>query len=262
MRKLLLVSILLCATRGWGAWTSIGTLGSANDKTAGTSIVLNPSATLNSGNVGVCSVAADNDGDGTANDVTSITDSGSNTWVEALEIERDPGAGAAGASAAIYYTVATSDVTLTTGNITANFAGSPAASAITCWEFSITGGNVVSLVGTGSATGSGTACTSYTITPSSGSREHLYIEGAAVETASTSYGGAWTIGFARNATSGGGDASNMSVNGEAKIETSTSATTAASWITSTDYACVGAALDEDAPAAASGQGWWGSGMGF
>jgi hypothetical protein len=265
MKKLLLAILLLAPLSGWGAWTSVGALGSTNDKTAGTSISFTVSATLDAGNVGVCTIAADNDGDGIADDISSVVDStGSNTWVEIAEVERDPGAGATGASSALYYTVASSNVTSGSGTITANFAASVTASAIECWEFSITSGNVVSIVDSPTVTGSGTACTATSINPSTGSREHLYLEAAAVETADTSHGspGGWNV-MSKNVTSGGGDASNMATKGSYKIATSSTETGGTSWITSADYACALGALDEDAPAAASGQGWWGSGqMGF
>ena len=88
------------------AWTSLNTLGSNQNKTAGTSIVLTTCAAAEAGNVVVVIVAKDNTQttDGNTSEVSSITDSaGGNTWAKAREFCNGQGGAASGATVSVWY---------------------------------------------------------------------------------------------------------------------------------------------------------------
>src|SRR3990172_7887890 len=97
------------------AFASVGTLGSAQDKTAGTTIQMTTSAAAEAGNLVIVVVARDEGGL-----ISSISDSaGGNTWKNAADVEN-----AAGSAASIWYSVLTNQIA-NGGTITANFNFSP-----------------------------------------------------------------------------------------------------------------------------------------
>lgn len=146
---LLLGLLLGLAAPADAAWASISTLGQVGDATAGTTIVLTTTATLEAGNVGIISVAKDETSTGTSdgdnNECTSATDSAGNTWVKAIEFANTNTSSAAdGIVVCVFYTKATTQLT-SGGTITVNFSASTTASALTSNEYTIGGGNVVSI---------------------------------------------------------------------------------------------------------------------
>src|SRR3990172_9754413 len=141
----MLAAPLFFAPLAQAQWASVGTLGTATDKTAGSSIVLTTTAAAEAGNVVIVSVALDNNGsaDGDNGECTSVSDSaGGNTWTKAREFQNAQGGAATGATVCVFYSKLTNQIN-SSGTITANFGHSPTASAIGAWEFTIGSGNVV-----------------------------------------------------------------------------------------------------------------------
>lgn len=208
---------------------SVGTVGSAQDKTAGTSISMTPTNQLDAGNIGIVVVAKDNAGavDGDNNEIQSITDStGGNTWTKALELTNSQGAGNAGATIAIFWSKIAVSIP-TTGSITANFSDSRTASAITCWEFSIGAGNTLQIDGTsGLVEDAVNDPGSMNIGVGDGlsNIERIWIRGDAIEgpeTANFTPTLLFTV-LDTNQTSGGGGGSNIKVAAEFRIITAVS----------------------------------------
>lgn len=167
-------------------WNSVGTLGSKNSETANqASLVLNPTAQLDTDNTGACLIAVDNnqttDGDEAA--VSSVTDSGSNTWIKAREFTNGQGTAQTGATVSLWYTKVTGNVAASSGNITANFSNSTSrdAAAISCWEFSNTiSGYTISVAG-GSDLANDAADPGAITLGSLASVEYLWLHGLAGE---------------------------------------------------------------------------------
>jgi len=227
----------------------------AQSKVSEATKVFNFSATCEAGNVCVCAVAADNDGDGVANDINLITDAVGNTWVEAAENEWDPGAANAGVSASTQYTVPTTNITTAT-NVTMNLASARTAKAITCWEYTIGAGNVVSVVCKFEGGGTGVAGTD-SCAASSGNREHLAVMGVGLEFPDATCTGqvsSTCFTITSSNTTGGGNASNMAAKGAFLIQTSATPQAGMSYTeSSSDFSVAFAAMDEDAPAASTHQ---------
>ena len=199
------------------AWGSLNTLGSNQNKTAGTSIVFTTSAAAEAGNVVVVIVAKDNTQttDGNTSEVSSITDSaGGNTWTKAREFCNGQGATAGGATVSVWYSKLTNAIP-SGGTITANLANSITAKAISAWEFSIAAGATISIAGTPQDLANDGADPGSMTIGGLSSREYLFIRGIAAETNSTT---ALTptanfTAFSGNQTSGDGAATNMAVRG-------------------------------------------------
>lgn len=240
------LAFLLLAAPCWGAWTSIGSLLTANSKVSEATKVFNFSATCEVGNVCVCVVAADNDGDGVANDINLLTDAAGNTWLEAVEHEYDPGSARAGASASVQYTIPSTEISIST-DITVNLATARTAKGISCWEYTITPGNVVSVVCT-FVTGTGGVAGTDFCDASSGNQEHLAIMGVALEHSDNTCTGqvdSTCFTIFDSSTNGGGLATNMGAKGAFKIQTSAMPGAGMSYTeTSSDFSVAFVALDE------------------
>lgn len=230
------------------AWTAIGGIGSAADKSAGTSIAMTTSATVEVNNVIVVLVAKDNAAttNGNTNEITSVTDStGANTYTKAREFCNSRGAADGGATVAVYYSKLGTQLS-SGGTITANFSDTRTASAISAVEFTITSANTVSVEGnaTDEAVTNGDAG-SMTISGLT-SREYLFIRAVAQENNSSGFSAntANYINIATNGTAGGGSASNMGIAGEFRILTGTGDTSDPTVSTNSDSASVYIALKE------------------
>jgi hypothetical protein len=242
VKKLILI-LALCGS-AWGQMAGVSATADISDKTAGTSITDSAvNNTAEAGNLVVCIVASDNIGTaaGDNNDHTSITDStGSNTWTQAREFT-NAGAAAAAATVSVWYSTLAAELTVTTASITANFNGSPTASALSCWEFTKGTGTVTLATGGQEVADDGADPSSLTISGLT-SREHLFIRGVASEADSPGFTqtGSYSAFNARG-TTGGGGASNMHVGGEFIIATATGHTSDPT-VASADHASVFIAL--------------------
>lgn len=258
MRRLLLtLALSLLTSPAFAAWTRVGGLGTATNLSAGVALVLTTSATLEAGNVAVCSIGVDEPGtgttDGDAGQIAGVTDSAGNTWVEGFEwCNMQTSTLRDGVCAAGWYSLATTQ--LTSGDtITIAFLANFTAKAATCDEWTIGAGSTVALAAGANGTTQDAADVGNMQVVTGVVQEHLFIRANACEsnhagyTADTDY----TI-YAANATADTGTAAtSMGARGESRIATeSTSATSNPTWVVA-DCASVMFALDEVAAAACS-----------
>lgn len=230
-------------------WASVGSRGSANNKSAATTITVNPSSAVSVDGVLVVIIATDNIGttDGDLGDIVSVTDSQNNVYTKASQFTNGNGNPAVGATTGIYFSKITTALA-TTDAVTVTFNGSPVSKAVMLHEFSIGTGKVVAVAGT-PATQSGTAAQAVSMTISGlVSGEYLWLGGLAVEGPS---GDAFTqdtqySGMTRAGTSGGLAASNMTVDDGFRIFTGTTDTYNGTTMlgSARDFAGVYVALEE------------------
>lgn len=200
----------------------------AQSKTAGTSLVCTVATeNFDVNNVAVLWFAGDNTATTDGNDglLTSVSDSGGNTWtVQRCYTNAQTGAGT-GATTCVATARITTALASGSGTITANFS-SITAKAIVVKEFTVAAGNALDVAGTPQdLANDGADPGSMTISGLT-SGEYLFVRATGLERAS---GGTWTVTASYttsgcNGTTGGGAASNMETCGEFRILTATSAT--------------------------------------
>lgn len=210
------------------AIASVGSLGTAQSKTADqASAVLTTSAALSAGNVAVLVVAVDNnqttDGDEAA--VTSVTDSGGNTWTKGGEFTNGQGTAQTGITCSVWFSNSNNGIA-NGGTITANFSNSASrdASAMSAWAFSKTAGNNLALEGT-PGTLANDAADPGSLNVTTANIQCLRFRGIAGETNATGTitpTAGWT-GISGNQTAGGAVTDNVAVRGEFIISTATTA---------------------------------------
>ena len=257
--KLVLFFVLL-AVPSWGAWGTATGACTAQSKTAGVDLDCIPTVAFTAGNVAILWAAMDNVAttDQNSNDCTSVIDTtGNNTWVKLREFTNAQGAGAAGATTCIFYSILTTGVG--TGDAIRFTHTSVTARAISVIEFTIGAGNTVSIVGTPVDLANDAADPGSMTVGSLASAEHLWIRSIALERANascTATSGGLFATIPNNGTTGGGAASNMNVCGEWDVATATT-NTSDPGATAVDNASIFLALDEGTPAATTGVGWYG-----
>jgi hypothetical protein len=251
MRRLLLAcAFLLLAEPAAATFARVGSLGTGTSTTAGTSLTVTTSATLEAGNVGVCAIGKDETGTGTTDgdlgQVTNVTDGSSNRWVKAIEFcNAQTSTAADGACIDIWWTKATTQLT-SGGTITITLSASTTSKAATCDEFTMdtnlspymaAGQN--GLANDAADPGSMTAATTV-------SRPHLFVRASACESNTTTYTADTDYTGGGNATAGTGTAA-TSMGARIETRVATEATSAASDPTyaTADCASAMAALNED-----------------
>jgi len=246
-RLAIILSICLAATPHYAAWTSVGSLVAKANITAADPVNWTTTATLEAGNVAVCAIASDNDGNGTdTDDIVGVT-YGTETMISVGENEYDNGTTAAGAVVGIYYLKAegqqNSGVT-----VAVDMSASRTAHGLSCWEFTITAGNTVSSVGTEQkedVTGDAGALTLGGLSDAG----HLWVRAIASETTNASIStpsGGFSV-FTSSTGSTGTAATSMGVAAEFIIATATTETSDPTMSASSDRASSMIALDEIAP---------------
>lgn len=236
------------------AWSMINSTFLANRTTAGTSLTSAAVGnTVEVGNAHLILIALDNSGtgDGDNSEVTSVTDSASNTYTKLGEFTNGNGSAGAGATVSLWYSILTSQLTSGAGTVTANFS-SRTAVAMMGWEASFTAGGVISVAGTLQTLANDAADPGSMTVGGLSSREYLWIRVIASEsndiTALTVSGGFTTMNLSRANT--GTDGTSMIVRGEYIIATATTQTSDPT-LYSKDHASLFIALQEDP--AATGQ---------
>ena len=201
------------------AFSSIGTLGKNQSKTAAGTLVITTTAAAEVGNVIVVEACWDN-GSLTTGDSTdfSVADSAGNTYTRCREYVYAPAGSNSGVHVGIFRAVVTTQ--LSSGGTITISGQSVTARAGTAWEFSKGSGTTLSVEQTNVGTGAGDPGT---ITLSSmTSREYLEIWLGGVENASVVYTqGANFSALDTIGTTGGGGASNVTVGGGYRIYTLT-----------------------------------------
>lgn len=227
-------------------WAAVGSIGTGTNTGTGTTLTVTTSATLEAGNVAVCSIAKNESGAGTTDgngnaQYTSVTDTAGNTWVEAFEwCNMQTSTTQDGACVAVYYTEAGSELA-SGGTITATHT-SVAARAITCNEFT-TSGTVSEAAGENGLANDAADPGSMTIATGS-VREHLFIRATACETNTTTYtADADYTAFTNATANGGSQASSMGARGEYRIATETTSAASDPTLGARDCASAMIALD-------------------
>jgi hypothetical protein len=120
------------------AFASVGSLGTAQEKTADTSLTLTVSATAEAGNLVAVLAGCDNEAtaDGETNQL-SISDSAGNTWTKLREQTESSGAADDGCCAAIFVSVLTNQLASGSGTITLTSASTRTAKVMEAWEFTL-----------------------------------------------------------------------------------------------------------------------------
>ncbi len=233
------------------AFGAVGGAGLFQDTSAGTSITGTVTATIEAGNVALVVVALDNLGssDGDNSEVTSVVDSsGVNVYTKLAEWTNANGSAGAGATVSLWYSILTNQLTSTVGTVTANFSGSPTASAMIVHEFTIGAGNVIQVAGSTSLSNDAADPGSMTLS-SLPVVEYLFVRGIASEsnnTATITTSGSYTS-LGRTVANTGTSSTSIGARGEFRILTSSSSTSDPT-LFSADHANVFVALIEAAPA--------------
>lgn len=227
------------------AFASVATLGSSQEKTSDTSLVLTTSATLQVGNLAVLAIALDNfaGADGDNGEIASVVDSAGNTWVEVIEHTNSQGSAAAGATVALWYTIATSELA-SGGTITITLGNAVTAKAASAWEFT-TAAASLSIGGSTQVLNDGAdpAAISLASLPS---REYLWVHALAEEVPNTAgyTEDADYTSMTADGTTGGSGPTNMRIRAGFRIMTGTGDTVDVGGGGSSDSVQVFAALYE------------------
>lgn len=145
------------------AFAFVSNRGTGQNKSSGTTLVVNPTATLAVG--ALVTIRANSDNFTTVNDVEttqhSVADSKSNVWTKVKEKTRTAGVAADGCTGSMWFSQITVPI-LTSDTITLTLANAVTAKVLAIDEFSTAAGVTVSLAGSNAATAGGS--TTYTAT--------------------------------------------------------------------------------------------------
>lgn len=233
------------------AWAFVGARGSANDKTAGTTIAMTvATANIAVDAIAVVKVVSDNlaasTGLSATNFHTALTDSaGPNSWTKLDErTQSTAGAAGDGVTASQWATKVTTGLTSGTHTVTCTFSASITASAISLSEYSVAAGQTFSKITTFQTSGTGTAMTN---SPSGlANSPHLF-------SAAIGYEGPTTAGFTIDAdytataapgTTGSTSATNVTLRDHRRIATETGNTNTPTNGAATDWVSLMVILDE------------------
>lgn len=223
----LLFGLLIGAHPASAAITHLASIGTANSTVSGTSLAITTGTTLNVGEIAIGAIAIDNNCDSNnvvveTTEVSSVTDSASNTWSRLKEIctSQNSGGVNAGSTLSIWLSKITTQLTAG-GTITFNHL-TKTARAARVRSFSVGTGNTLEISGTPVTNSLDEADAPSATINTLADGEYLFLRLLARERASTTaltlttnYT-AWGIVTADN---GGNDDISMSVRGEFRIFT-------------------------------------------
>lgn len=239
------------------AFSSVGTLGASSTKSSSSSHAHTVTNNASANTCVVVVVAKDNAGtsDAETSEVTSVTDSQSNTYTKIAEYSNGSLGAANGACTAIFFSKLTTALTASTDTITANFSAATGAHGVSAWNFSMGSSNTLSSAGYQTGEDSGAKPGAVTLSSLAGSTEYLFVRGGANENNTlagyAATDGTWTI-CSTAASSGGSAVTNIGVSGEWKIATSTSETSDPDTSHNSDWAHLLVAIKETAASAFTG----------
>jgi hypothetical protein len=227
------------------AYGSVGSLGTNQEKTSDTQIVLAVTANAEVGNLIVVWVAMDNEGTADANTAQlSCADDAGNIYVKLHERTESSGAANDGAVIAMFATVVKTQLN-SGSNITVTSTSARTAKAISAWEFTTgSSGFQIQAVTQANATNTDPAAVTLSSLPS---REYLLLWGfgseniVPVSTHDADYTAINDI-----STSGSTADTNITVDGAFRIATLTTDTVDAATASTTQHAQVYAAIYESA----------------
>lgn len=218
------------------AWAFVAHRGSANNKVAGTTISVSPSANLDVGDIIVVRCVSD---DSATNNGHTVSDSKGNVWT-LLRQQFSPGTDA---TSSLWASKLTASI-LTTDTITLTLTDSVSAKAVGIEEFSVAVGNTFSLIG-GNSVNFSTATPTITLSGLPAAT-HLWLGSIGIEgpngdtyTQDADYANNTSFG-----TTGGGAATNVASRFGSRIFPSASDTFNPTLGTSRDGNIILVALDE------------------
>lgn len=223
-----------------------------NSKASANNTIFNQAIAASAGDLFIVIIAMDNVGttDGDLSTVTSVVDQNSNTYSKAAEFTNGQGSALAGATISVWYSILTNGVN-GLGVMQAFYSGNSTAKGFHVARFTKGVGTTIGIQTSTGLANDGADAGSITLS-SLPSREYLFIRGCAIEAASAT--GTASTNFTNiNAvvgTTGGGAATNMQVQSEYRITTTTSETTNPT-TGSADIASVMIAFYEIAPGSSS-----------
>lgn len=231
------------------AWSYIGVDAAGTSTASSSSVSCTVLSTLTVGQVITARIAKDNvqTTDGNTSEVTSVTDTRSNTWTKAREFCNGQGGAAAGAVIAIYYCVVTTQIEIG-DTVTANFSSSITSKTIALDVFAKGAGSTVSVAGGADIANDGADPSSLAISGLS-SGEYLFFRAIASESNSNTFLTVTTSHIAMNqkVANTGTSATSMGVRGEHIIATGTGDTSDPT-LFSADHASTMVAFLETPPA--------------
>lgn len=236
------------------AFSNLGSIWSANNKTAGTTLTGTLSQGANAGDFVVIALALDNTAtvDGDNNEVTWLKANLNGQPFNCYKLGEytNSNAAAGGGATVSVWGIELTTAAITTDNFTVTFPNSITAKAGSAWRFGKSAGTHVTAVDLATLVNDAAVPGSMTLTEGA-SAERLWFRATALETNSTTATTpttGWTA-ITTAGTSGGGSATNMRVSGEFIIATSASETSAPT-LPSCDNASVFIALQEVTPPSA------------
>ncbi len=237
------------------AWGAPAVAGNGQNKASSTLVQATITVSPAVGDVVIVLIAADNTSttDGDNGEVSSVTDSKSNTYTKAREFTNGQGAAAAGATVSLWFSKLTTALVGSTDIISGNFGTARVAKGMSLATATIGAGNVVSVDAGTDLANDGADPGSMNLTPPN--VEHLWVRATALERAIATWTKtvAYELDATAEGTSGGGAASNMNICGE--LDRLTGTTNASDpTATAVDCASVLVALLEAAPPAGPGPG--------
>lgn len=246
------------------AFASVGSIGTGSEKTSDNSFAITTTATAEVGNVVVVLVAIDNittDPGAASAETTDITvtDSAGNTYTRAVEFTNGNTTAGNSVTAGIFYSQLTSQLG-SGGTITINLSGNATAKGASAHEFTKDSGTTLSVVGKVTQPTDSSADVAAYSNSGLASKEYLFVHVHGIEwtTASGTWGNdADYTDITGDGTSGGGNTTNIRVQGGFRIATLTGDEVDTSFDSSTDHAQALIALEE---VAAGGGGGVGDGL--
>ncbi len=236
--------------------TNVGAVGSAQNKTAGSSIVVNPTATLDVGDIIFARCVSDNLGTTTADSTEhTVTDSKGNTWIRDKERRFSAGAADDGVVISLWRCKITTQI-LTTDTVTLTLTSSRTSKGIDLHKWTVDAGNSLAVRAVVASNGTGTAVsigvTGLTSTVTYGFLGTLGAEGPTSDTFTSDPDAGW-FSHTAGGTTGGTATGNVASRQQRRLATpSLSSGTAETWNptlgTSRDWAGFLIAYEEYTPA--------------
>lgn len=194
------------------AFGQVGSIGAAQNKTAGTNVSLTVTGRdATAGQLLLIFVAVDNTTttDGQTSDVGLPSDSQGNTYTKIGEFTNSQGSADAGATIALFYTIVTTTLVQFTDTVTSNVNASRAAKAIGGFLYTIGSGNTIQVENIQTLADDGADPGSMSISGLP-NQEHLFVRAVAAESnTTTNISGTNYQQWSAATTTGGGSASNM-----------------------------------------------------
>lgn len=228
------------------AIVAVATLGTAAEgASTDSAMTLTTAATLEAGNVGVLAIASDNAGaSGNTNHHTSVTDSGSNTYTKIYEYTYSPGSTAADGVTVSIWVVRPASNLASGATVTMNQSANTAEKCASFYEF--TSGAALQQAGTQQTSGANESHPASLTVSGLTSKEYLFFRVVGKEVNTTTVLTPSTSFTAIDGTRSRNNSAAITIRGEFRILTGTSATSSPTMNVVCDTASIFVALEEAA----------------